>query len=220
MSRSSCSGRTVGLLVFVLCACGGELPAPKVTSLAPQETPASSPVQLTAKVDAVLPFQANYGDRSGNVDTNVSFSVGPLKLYQGVWPRGGEFSVYLPSVLQPDTYDVVVGLSDGRVAIAKSALTVTPGQWPLSYAFDPIDAQRSGRPFAVHVQAVGGDAATFGGNLTLSSNSGDVQPTTTDAFTSGGLLQAVTVRGVTGFIQLTVRDSAGHVGISNSFQVQ
>jgi hypothetical protein len=205
------------LLLPWLVACDNELPSPKITFLSPTQTMASSPTQIRATVDAVLPFNTNYGNRSGQVETTVFFNVGPLRLYQGSWPMDGEFSVYLPSVLQPASYDVVVGLSDGRQAISPGGLIITPGAWPLSYSFGTVDAQVNGQPFTVHVQALGGDAATFAGNLTLTVSSGDVQPRTTDALVNGELFQTVTVRAATGAIQLTVRDSAGHFGISNNF---
>lgn len=206
-------------LCLLALGCGGSLPDPKIVSVTPAEATASSVVQLKVQLDAVLPSSANYGNGSAESDPRVTVFVGETNIGTALVDPKNLASLLVPTVLAPGAYDVRVVFGDGRAAVAPGSFTVTPGQWPASYTIDAIGTPTSDTPFPITIRAVGGTAATFTGNVTITVNKGSVTPGVSGAFVNGVVTQNVTISGKGAGFVITVQDASGATGVSNAFRV-
>ncbi|MHB8877104.1 MAG: hypothetical protein ACYC8T_25695 [Myxococcaceae bacterium] len=208
-------------LLLGLAGCGpSALPAPTISSIEPGEMVASEGAFVVVTLDAVLPFRASYGKGEASVDPALVVTFGGVPLGPNQYESEGRLSVPVPTLFSPGSYDVSVRLADGREALAVDGFTVNPGLWPDSYSLERIDNQRRNVPFGVVIRAQGPNAASFRGNVTLSVNRGQVSPRTSGLFSAGIRAETVIVSGVfSQSVILTVTDSEGHTGASNSFTV-
>jgi hypothetical protein len=207
--------------MVLVVGCGSRaLPPPAITSVSPTTMVASTPTVVNVQVDAELPVQVDFGQSSLIVDGRMQVLVGSQPLGSGTYPPDGKVQGTLPTVFPTGTYRVIVTLGDGRSTVSNATFTVTDGLWPSAYSVEAIAEQQSGVAFPVTVHANGPGAAGFRGNVQLRlSGGGVVTPTVSSPFSSGVLVQTVTVTGSGTFV-LLVDDIDNNHGQSAPFRVR
>jgi hypothetical protein len=127
---------------------------------------------------------------------------------------------FLPSVLSEGSYDVMVELGDGRLAMATDVFRVTAGTWPVGYTIDTIPDQHSGIPFGVTLRAQGGQNGGYIGTVNFSVPGATVSPAVSGPFVGGVRVEVITVTvDRPASYQLEVSDLAGRRGRSLFFYV-
>ncbi|HEX8433684.1 hypothetical protein [Archangium sp.] len=207
---------------FLLLASGcQDWPDPEIRAVSPSRMLASeyTPIELSA--DLPLPATVDYEQGTIDVSTAVKVEIGSLELATPTFTRKGVLATQVPTLFVPGSYDVRITLSDGRVATAPSAFTVTDGQWPDTYAIDPIGAQAPFVPFTITVRAQGPNAASFHGNVRFESGPGvNFGPKVSEPFVNGVLTQRVVFATSASSAVIVVTDVAGHRVSSNVFQLR
>ncbi|RPH64460.1 MAG: hypothetical protein EHM78_26550 [Myxococcaceae bacterium] len=214
--------RVVRLLVALcLAGCSGAtLPPPIVVSVSPAQRPASSSGPVTVTLDAVLPTVADHGASTVSVDDRLTLTIGPRPFGPSHWADAGVITDFLPSVLSEGSYDVMVELGDGRLAMATDVFRVTAGTWPVGYTIDTIPDQHSGIPFGVTLRAQGGQNGGYIGTVNFSVPGATVSPAVSGPFVGGVRVEVITVTvDRPASYQLEVSDLAGRRGRSLFFYV-
>ena len=215
--------RLLPSLLLCAAACSGSsLPPPTVVSIGPAERPASSSGPLTVTIDAVLPTTVDYAAGTAAVDDRLTLKIGSTPFGPSRWTDGGVVTAFLGSVLVDDLYDVTVELGDGRRATVPGAFRVTTGDWPSSYAIDPIPAETEGVPFGVTIRAHGTTDGGYGGTVYLQVvPNARVTPQISGAFVDGVRVETISVDvDDRGMHQLLVYDLVNNVGVSLPFDVR
>lgn len=205
--------------VLASTACGPSgLPAPTLESVSPGFIAQSDSPEITVVLRGVLPFSVNYDRQTAAVTSELTLEVGDHR-YGPMDALGqAHFAVRVPSELPVGTHDLTVYLPDERQATLPDALTVTPGQWPATYSFDPIADQKRNVPFQVVLRAAGGSAASFMGTVKL-AGSRRATPANTAPFANGVATFQVTCLDTASAFFLTASDMEGHTARSNDFRV-
>ena len=214
--------RVVRLLVALcLAGCSGAtLPPPIVVSVSPAQRPASSSGPVTVTLDAVLPTVVDHGASTVSVDDRLTLTIGPRPFGPSHWADAGVITDFLPSVLSEGSYDVMVELGDGRLAMATDVFRVTAGTWPVGYTIDTIPDQHSGIPFGVTLRAQGGQNGGYIGTVNFSVPGATVSPAVSGPFVGGVRVEVITVTvDRPASYQLEVSDLAGRRGRSLFFYV-
>lgn len=204
------------------CFACTDWPQPRILRVTPSTMTETDATLLDIEVDAVLETIADYEQGTLSARTRIEIEIGPEVVGPKSYAPGGLIQAQVPTILPQGVYDVRVKfVDDGRVAVARDALTVLPGAWPDRYTIDPIGPQRRQTPFEIVVRAQGENAATFQGNVRLRVGPyGGIGPAVSRAFVDGVLTETVVVESVGASEVITVTDVAGHSGTSNAFSLQ
>lgn len=206
------------LVLFTGCS---DWPEPVIRSITPAQMVASQTTAVEVRADLPLPTTVDYADGTASVDAAAVLRIGRQELGSGVYPKDGVFTVEVPTVFEPGSYDVTITLEDGRQAILPQGFTVSEGAWPEGYTIDPVGPQRRLVPFDVTIRATGANAASFRGNVRLEVPAGaSVGPALSGQFVDGVLTQQVVINTTRAEELLIVTDVAGNRSTSNTFQVQ
>jgi hypothetical protein len=212
------SALAVGL-VLLFAGCGSKLPDPVLHSVEPSSFQEGDAPTLRVAFDAIRPAWANYGSRALGLETGLEVRVADQVIFSADAFDGNEVSAQAPFGLQPGRWDASVRVADGRVGILPGAVTVTPGEFPLGYAIDPIPDQVHAQSFDITIHAEGGNAATYTGVLQLTVNHGKITPAITAPFSGGSVTAHVTISSVDKGMVITVKDAAGNQADSNAFAI-
>lgn len=110
-------------LVF-FASCGGTLPTPRISEVAPSQVRANVATPITIRIQAILPGKADYVSGALSAESEVTVFINDLEIARTRIDRDGVVNATLPANLEPKTYDLIVTLADGRQALMGGAITV------------------------------------------------------------------------------------------------
>lgn len=211
--------RALAAAALLCLGCERPLTAPRILAVAPTQLVHGTVPPMEIELDAVFPYDIDYGVRAISVDTRLEAAVGDLPVRGTQLIGDDRVTGSAPFGLPVGVHDARVDLADGRSATLAAAVSVTPGAFPDSFAIDPIPTQVNGEPFTITIHAIGGQAAEFRGAVRISASHSTVFPGISGHF--AGVTHAETIEipapgmGVT----ITVEDAQGHQGTSNPFDI-
>jgi hypothetical protein len=219
VSAARLAALTAAAALAAGCGSSG-LPLPVIHSIVPDQMDSAGTAEVTITVDAVLPFNIDYGTSTATVDRSLILNIGPLIVGDSRFSNNGLLTAFVPSKLLPGIYDVGITLVDRRVGTLPRAFTVTGlGGWPDRYTIDPIPSpQHVGASFPVTIRAMLNNmtaASFFNGTVDLQLSKPNGAPAApTGPFTDGVRTEMVTVFTQETGVIITVTDLLGHMGTS------
>ncbi|QRK08923.1 hypothetical protein JQX13_01750 [Archangium violaceum] len=232
--------RKIALLsTSLLYACGSySSPAPNIVSIEPEEVVSGEASTITLELDAPLPVKVDYGQRTATVLTPTVL-IGGQKVAIALLEQKGMLRANVPTNLPAGPQEVRLEMEDGNESHREQELTVLPVPPELSpltgdtdpgndtptapeitgLSIDPIADQVRDVPFVITLRAEGPAAASFAGQVQISSNKGRVSPNLSNAFSQGVRREQVVLDKQGGQVVLTVRVGKDIVAQSNPFKV-
>ncbi len=211
------------MIAVVLAGCGSsEMPLPSIVSVEPSSLSANERVLLTVEIDGALPLFVDYGEELAGVLPLTHVLIADRKhAVLRMEDQGRRLIVEFLPGLPVGRHDVRVEFQDARQTVLEDGFEVTRALDITGFEIEPIGSQFSGKPFFITVRAVGPDAPLFQGRVKVYSNNGIVTPDMSNPFQSGLLTQEITVSNtdLARPVNIYVEDYAGHLNLSNEFQV-
>ncbi|WP_257461334.1 hypothetical protein [Archangium lipolyticum] len=229
--------KTVLLCVLLLSACEpSSSPAPNIVSIEPEEVMRGETATIALELDAPLPVKVDYGKRTATLLGTPTLRIGGQEVTVQGLGQDGRLLATVPADLTEGLQDVQLELGDGSGSIREQGLTVLPPPPPpaplssdggvagpllllTGIQVDPIPDQVRGVPFDITLRVDGPEAATFQGQVLISTNKGRVTPNMSGAFTQGVRQEQVVLDKQGGNVILTVRLGDSLVAQSNPFKV-
>ena len=175
---------------------------------------------VTVDAEVVLPTHLDYGHSEASANPDLSLRIGGIAGGSGKYVPGGLFTVEVPSLFAPGSYDVSLRVSDGRPeAVAPGAFTVKPTPFPDRYTIDFVADQWQGQLFPITIRAGGTNASAYNCSVALTTSQGSLSPRRSGPFLRGVRIEWVTIDSARSSVVIGVRDDNGGFGFSNPFRV-
>jgi hypothetical protein len=226
--------KTALLSLLALCACESEVPSARsIVAIEPEEVVSGDATQVTVRLDALLGVHVDYGTRTATLVVPSALQIDEHEVgVEGIEPDG-TLRITVPRSMPEGEKDVRVKMPDGSEVVRKEGLKVLPAPPSLgksvgggsdttlaitSFRIERIPNQVRNVPFQVMLRAQGPDAASFDGQVQLTSSKGRLSPNLSGPFSQGTRTEQVTIDHPGGDVSLTVR--IGDIAVkSNTFRV-